>query len=653
MGERRDGKNLTQKILEAHCVQKDTLCKASADFRVDSVLFHDMSGVLAFMGYDAMGLKRAGVPMPTVFTDHNLVSVASSAADDQKFVRSGAKAFGMKYSLAGNGICHSLYYARIGKPGMLLIGADSHTATCGALGMIGIGMGGMDVAIAMSGVPVRLAIPKVMQIRLSGRLSAGVSAKDASLELLRRLTISGAVGYVLEYTGEGVKTLTVPERATLANMGAEMGATSSVFPADEQVRVFLKAQQREQDFAFLAADTDAQYDETVLFDLAAVEPMVALPDRPDRGMPVSMCEKTPYSQIMIGSCTNGGYTDIARAALILKGKKVHPDTTLLVSCGSRQIYHMLLRDGYIEMLSQAGARILECACGPCMGIGQAPASGAQVLRTSNRNFRGRSGTPDARITLCGTETAAASAMTGRLTAVHEVMDPKLLDEIHEPTLYPVDDSMFLDYSTEHGELMYTDRIQPIPVRPPMGSRIRAKVSMKAGDGISTDDLVPAIPEAMGLRGNIPALSQFIFRNMDKAFVKRCETMGQSIIVAGESYAQGSSREHAAICCMQLGVQMVLAKSIHRIHRANLINYGVLPLLFECAEDYERISEGDELQAENVLECLKKNQKITIHNLTKKCTFVAVTDMREDELALVEEGGLLARMKRLSQTGGRK
>ena len=636
---------LTGKILRAHCVQDEAGVLQRPLMKADSVLFHDMSGILAFMGYDAMGMERSGVEKAVVFTDHNLVSVSHSTADDQAFVRSGAKAFGMHYSMAGNGICHSLYLERIGRPGMLLIGADSHTATCGALGMIGIGMGGMDTAVAMSGLPMRMAMPKVMEIRLCGRLSPGVSAKDAALVLLSRLTISGAVGMVLEYTGEGAAELTVPQRATIANMGAEMGATSSIFPADEQVRKYLAAQGREEDFIPLCADAGAQYDAHIELNLSEVVPMAALPGKPDHGRPISELERTAYSQIFIGSCTNGSYTDLVRAALILQGRKVHPDTTLLVSCGSRQVYSMLLRDGYIAMMTEAGARILECGCGPCMGIGHAPESGAQVLRTTNRNFRGRSGTPDAGITLCSTETAAASAIAGRLTAAHEVIDPKVLAGVCEPDIYPVDDSMLIDYGGTRGALAYSDHIRPIPVRPPMEDTIRAAVSLKAGDGISTDDIVPAIPQAMALRANIPALSAYIFRNLDPGFAIRCREMGQSIIIAGSNYAQGSSREHAAIGCMELGVRMVLAISMHRIHRANLINYGVVPLLFEKESDYSAICQGDLLEAENVISSLRQTGRVTIRNLTAGKTFTVRSDLQADEIDLLDAGGLLPMMAR--------
>lgn len=640
------GKSLAHKILDAHRIAPDGSALRAGHYRVDSVLFHDMSGILPFIGCDAMGMRRANVPVPVVFTDHNLVSVDPATANDQAFVRSGARAFGLRYSLPGNGVCHSVYVHRIARPGMLLIGADSHTATCGAVGMIGIGMGGMDVGVAMSGLPFRLKTPKIMEVRLTGALRPGVSAKDAALALLRKLTISGAVGKILEYTGEGVGTLSVTQRATIANMGAEMGATSSIFPADERVRAFMTAQGRAADFTPMAADEDAEYDERVTLDLCAVEPMVALPGRPDRGCAVREAGAIPFSQIFIGSCTNGSYTDIARAAMVLRGRKVSPETTLLVSCGSRQIYAMLLRDGYIGMLVDAGARILECACGPCMGIGHAPASGAKVLRTSNRNFKGRSGTPDAEIYLCGTETAAASAITGRLTDVRDVIDPAELDAVREPAAYPVDDAMMIDYDRQwdgESRLRYTKNIRPIPVRPAMEGTIRAGVSLKAGDGISTDDIVPALPHLMTLRANIPELSKSIFHNLDLEFASRAVAMGDSVIVAGENYAQGSSREHAAIGCMHLGVRAVLVRSIHRIHRANLINYGVLPLLFERTEDYAAVSQGDMLELPDALRDLRREGRVRVRNLTTGGEFFARSDLSQDELDILAAGGLLPLM----------
>lgn len=642
--------NLVQKILSNHCGAGLPEPGARARFSVDSVLFHDMSAILAMMGYDAMELGKAGVDLPIVFNDHNLVMAEPAVAENQQFVRSCARAFGMRLSLPGNGICHSLYCERIARPGMLLIGADSHTATCGALGMIGIGMGGMDVAVAMSGTPVSLTVPGVLKVHLTGALRPGVSAKDAALTLLRELTISGALGKMIEYGGPAVAQLSVPQRMTLANMGAEMGATSSVFPTDEQVRRWMKAHGREDDYMPLCADDGACYDAEVQLDLTAVEPMIALPGRPDRGIPVADAQRIRFSQIFLGSCTNGSYTDLARAAMILKGKKVSPETTLIVTCASREVYRHLLRDGYLQMLTDAGARILECGCGPCMGIGQAPASGAKVLRTSNRNFKGRSGTPDAEIYLCGPETAAATVLSGVLTAVGEVMNPAVLDGIREPEVYQTDDSMMVDYAQDAGKTrpVYGKGIRPIPVREAMEDTLRAGVSLRMGDGISTDDIVPAVSGAMSLRSNIPALSDYIFRLLDPQFAARAREMGSSILVAGRDYAQGSSREYAAICCMALGVRAVLVKSMHRIHRSNLINYGVIPLLFESDEDYASIEQGDVLCFEDLHRQLTAG-RVRITNERTGKSFHVRADLGEDELEILFDGGLIPHIGHISQS----
>lgn len=633
--------NLTYKILMSHILGQFPASGERAAFRIDSVLFHDMSAILPMMGYDAMGLGKANVQVPVVFTDHNMIQSEAAIADNQAFVRSGAKAFGMYYSMAGNGICHSVYAERFARPGMLLIGADSHTATCGAMGMLGIGMGGMDVAVAMSGRPYTLTVPSVIGVRLTGRLHPNVGAKDVALQLLRQLTISGAVGSVLEYFGEGVSTLTVPQRMTLCNLGAEMGATSSVFPADRQVRDFLRSQHREEEYRLLQADANASYKKIVELDLSSVEPMVCLPGRPDRGIRVSEVERVPFSQIFIGSCSNGSYVDIARAAMILRGRRVSRDTTLVVTCGSRQIYRQLLHDGWIEMLTDAGARILESGCGPCMGIGQAPASGSRVLRTSNRNFQGRSGTKDAEIWLSGPEVAAATAVRGVLTSVEELMDPAGLDAICEPENFPVDDALLLDYSADVGKSSpaYTKNIRPIPVKGPLENTMRMGVAIKLGDGISTDDIVPAVSGAIALRSNIPALSQYIFYNIDRHFAERCRAMKRGIIVAGEDYGQGSSREFAAVCCMELGIRAVLAKSFHRIHRSNLINYGIVPLLFESDADYDEIYGDDCLAVENLPEQLRTGW-VTLKNERSGRRFRTMTDLKQDELEILFSGGLI-------------
>ena len=640
-------RTLAEKILAAHLLSGSLMPGVRGAFSIDSVLFHDMSGILAMMAYDAMGQRRAGVTMPLLFTDHNLVGMDTQTANDQRFVKSCAKAFGLTYSKPGSGICHALFSQRFAKPGLLLIGADSHTASCGALGMLGIGMGGMETAAAMTGKPFSLRIPRVINVQVAGNLADGVSAMDAALLLLSRMSVKGAVNAVLEYTGEGVRHLTVSQRRTLCNLGAEMGSTASVFPADKQVFAYLSAQGRERDFVPLKADTGAAYDETVELDLSQVRPMVALPGRPDRGIPVAQAEKIPFSQIFIGSCANGDYGSIARAALIVNGRKIHRDTALLIGCDSRQSYQALLRDGYLDMLLSAGARLLECGCGPCMGIGQAPENGAKVLRTTNRNFSGRSGTKDAEIFLASPETAAASALTGRLTAAEEIMDVSELNVVREPECYPIDDSSFLPYDQEwtgEDQPAFNDNIRPIPRGKPFADRCEMAVSLVAGDGVSTDDIVPAIPEALTLRANIPALSQYLFGNLDPSFAKRAGEMGSSMIVAGEDYAQGSSREHAAAGCLALGVRAVLVKSIHRIHRSNLINYGVLPLLFDDPRDYEKIALDDRMVLSNIMDGARGRGKFLLVNKTKGITIPCHADLNDREADMLLAGGMLSAMR---------
>ncbi|MBR6706731.1 MAG: aconitate hydratase [Clostridia bacterium] len=633
---------LTEKLLRAHLVSGKAEAGGLSSVRVDSVLFHDMSGILALMAYDTMGMRRAGVEAPTVFTDHNLVGAQAQTAGDQAFVKSCAKAFGLRFARAGSGICHTLYAEDIARPGMLLIGADSHTASCGALGMLGIGMGGMEVSAAMTGRPFPLRVPRVITVRLTGRLRAGVSAMDAALTLLSRLTIKGAVNAVLEYCGDGAETLTVPERQTLCNLGAEMGATSSVFPADGQALAWLKGHGREEDFMPMSADAGAAGSEEVCLDLGEVVPMTALPGQPDRGIPVREAEKVPFSQVFIGSCANGDYESLARAARVLKGRSVSPDTELLVACGSRKVYRQLMRDGWLDVILASGGRLLESGCGPCMGIGQAPASGTNVLRTTNRNFPGRAGTKDARIWLAGPLTAAASAVRGCLTDVSNLMDPRELEDIRTPEQTESDPSAYIRFDRDRDEgfrPVYTDKIRPIPRGRPLPDEMLLPVSLKAGDGISTDDIVPAVPEALSLRANIPALARYLFHYRDPGFVRRAGELKESAIAAGRDYAQGSSREHAAAGCLALGIRAVLAVSMHRIHRANLINYGILPLLIDRAEDLETIGEGDILRLRGIHEGIRCGH-ITVLNETHGISIPCHTDLNAHEAQVLLSGGLL-------------
>lgn len=626
------GQTLTEKILSAHRT-------ADGGYLPDHTLVHDMSGLLAFMGFGAMNLPRINVERAFIFNDHNLVGMSPSTAADQRFMRSCAKRYGAVYSEPGHGICHSLYYHDFARPGCLLAGADSHTATAGALGMLGVGMGGMDIAVAMSGVPVFFPEPRVVRVTLEGALRPGVSAKDAALALLAKIGVKGFLGCVAEYGGEGAASLSIHQRATLCNMGAEAGATSSVFPSDETTRRFLAARGREAQYKPLAADANAVYDSEIRLNLTEVEPMVALPGEPDYGVPISQAERESFSQIVIGSCTNGSYIDLARAAALLRGRRVSPDVNVFLQCGSREIMNALQKNGWLSVYLEAGVRVLECGCGPCMGIGQMPEPGATILRSTNRNFPGRSGTGDARMFLCSAETAAASAVSGTLTSPFELSGYEALAAIPDEEQHEKMPG-YVEYAPSNAPILMGDNIRPLPVREKPPESIEAEVVLSLGDGISTDDIVPPQQHVLTLRTNIPALAEHLFAHIDPTFPERAKAMGSSIIVGGANYAQGSSREHAAIGCMVLGVEAVLAVSMHRIHRANLINYGVLPLIFERAEDRALIERGDKLSIAHVREQLAAGERITVRNLTRGCDIIAKAAMTEREKEIWRAGGLV-------------
>ena len=648
--------NLTEKIISEHLVRGRMKVGTEIFLRVDSTLVHDMSGTLAYIGFEAMGIDKIQVPAAVTFQDHNLVAMDHRSLDDHRFVASAARRYGSMLSKAGNGICHSVYYSRIGRPGTVLAGADSHSATAGALGMLGVGLGGLDVSAIMGGEPMELKMPAVIGVEVKGKLKPGVSAKDAALWLLKQLSVKGGVGKVLEYFGEGVENLSVPQRATIANMGAEMGATASVFPADEEVRRFLKAQGREEHFRELAADTGAVYKMRLTLDLSRIVPSVAVPPMPDQVKSVREAGPVKVDQVYIGSCTNGSYYDLARAARVLRGRRVHPDVNLLVSPSNRQVYQMLLEDGSIGQLVRAGARIMECGCGPCIGLGQAPPTGGVSVRTSNRNYRGRCGTADASVYLTGPETAAATAVLGYLAEPGDVMeDLTELEQVVEPEAYPVDDSLLFCYGqeSEHTELIKGPNIREMPVKGPLDADIRARVVLKAGDNITTDDIIPPGPEVLTLRPNIPALSRYLFQKIDPGFAARAEEYGRSVIVAGENYGQGSSREHAAIGPMYLGVKAVLARSISRIHRSNLINYGIVPVLFADPADYEAISAGDELMMEDAPgQLLGGNGTVCLRNLTTGRDIPGTVSFTDKELELLLAGGLLPYIHNRHNGGGK-
>lgn len=632
------GLNLTQKIIQAHLVSGEMITGTEIGIKIDQTLTQDATGTMAYLQFEAMGIPKVKTDLSVSYVDHNTLQSDFRNADDHVFLQTVAAKHGIYFSRPGNGICHQVHLERFGKPGATLLGSDSHTPTGGGIGALAIGAGGLDVAVAMAGQPFYLTMPKVVRVELKNSLKPWVSAKDVILHLLSLLSVKGGLNRIMEYSGEGVKTLTVPERATITNMGAELGATTSIFPSDEQTRLFLHAQGREKDYLPLTADDDAIYDETIVIDLAKLEPLAACPHSPDNIKRVQDLD-IKVNQVAIGSCTNSSFTDMKRVAEILKGKTVHPDVSLVISCGSKQVLAMLARDGALTDLIAAGARILESACGPCIGMGQAPKSGAVSVRTFNRNFEGRSGTKDAKVYLVGPETAAATALTGKLT------DPRTLGDfipVGLPEKYLVDDNMVIPPANEPEkvEVQRGPNIKPVPLGEPLPENITLPVSIKVGDNITTDHIMPAGAKVLPLRSNIPAISEFVFAALDADFAKRAKELGQSIIVGGQNYGQGSSREHAALAPMYLGVKLVIAQSFARIHKANLINFGILPLELANVTDYDLIAAGDVLQISDLKNALTSGEVLAI-NTSKGATIKLVASLTPRQIAIIKAGGLLA------------
>lgn len=634
--------NLTRKIIAAHLVTGTMTVGEEIAVKVDQTLTHDVTGTQAYLAFETMNVPRVKTELSVSYVDHNLLYADNKNADDHVYLQSIAKKYGLYLSRAGNGICHTVHFERFGQPGKILLGSDSHTPTGSAIGALAIGAGGLDVALAMAGEPMYLKMPKVVNVRLHGRLCPGVSAKDIILEMLRRETVKGGVGKIYEYTGDGLDCLSIYDRSTITNMGAEMGATTSVFPSDEVVHEFFIHQQREEQWRPLLPDEGADYDEVIDIDLASLEPLVAQPDMPDNVCKVSDLNGTvKLDQVFIGSCTNASYSDLAKAAAILKGHTVHPDVSLVVAAGSRQIFAMALRDGIISTLVDAGARILECGCGPCVGIGQAPRTNGVSLRTSNRNFKGRSGTLAASIYLGSPEVAAISAIKGYITDPIREGVTDVLNTVTEPATYIVEDNMIIppQTSAEPVEIIRGPNIKPMPINEPLPKTIEAHVSAYRGDNITTDDIIPANAQFSALRSNIPAISQITFSRIDPDFVKRAESYGKSFIVGGENYGQGSSREHAAIAPMYLGVKAIITKSLARIHKNNLINHGVVPLNFVDATDYDRIAQDDVLRIENFPSQLE-SRIVTVTNVTKGFSFDTKADLTDREVNILIHGGQL-------------
>ncbi len=645
------GKNLTRKILESHLAKPSAMNPGDEIYvKVDQTLTHDINAVMTYLAFEAIGLDRTQVETSVSYLDHNLLYLDNKTPDDHIYLQSVAKRYGVHVSRPGNGICHAVHVARFGVPGKLSMGGDSHTPHGGSIGMLCIGVGGMDVATAMTGVPMRLKMPQIIKVNLTGKLQPGCNAKEVILEMLRRVGIKGGLGKVFEYVGPGAATLTVNERATISNMGAEMGATTSIFPADEQVRKFLKAQKREEDFVELTADEGCSYDGEMELNLSELVPLCACPHQPDNVMPLKDAEKKKVQQVFIGSCTNASYSDIAKVALVLQGRHVNEDVSCTCAVSSKQVYKQLLRDGYMEMLIDAGVRVLETACGPCCAIGQSPATKGVAVRTSNRNFKGRAGNPTAEIYLVSPESAAATAILGTFATAEDILgaDVAKLAEIHEPDVYPVDDSMIIkplpEEEAKKVEVVKGPNIKFLPIPEQPTEHLCVPVSLKTVDNITTDDITPASAEFSSMRSNIPLMSQYCYHRYDPEFAARAKEMGQSIIIGGENYGQGSSREHAAINPMYLGVRAVIAKSIARIHKGNLINHGIIPMIFENPADYDKIEQGDELEINGLLEQMQ-TKEVEIRDNTKGVTFKARLELSDSELEVISCGGQLRYLKK--------
>ncbi|CDC12332.1 MAG: aconitate hydratase [Clostridium sp.] len=643
------GMTIGQKLIKSHLVSGEMIPGTEIGLRIDQTLTQDATGTMAYLEFEAMGVERVRTELSVAYIDHNTLQTGFENADDHRFIQSVAKKRGLLFSKPGNGICHQIHLERFGKPGKTLIGSDSHTPTGGGIGMLAIGAGGLDVAVAMGGGTYYTTMPKMTLIRLSGKLSPWVGAKDIILEVLRIMSVKGGVGKIIEYGGEGVKTLSVPERATITNMGAELGATTSVFPSDEITKSFLKAQGREEDWSELKPDPDAKYDEIIDIDLSALEPMAAMPHMPDNVKKVSEIGNIEISQVCIGSCTNSSLLDLLKVAAILKGKKVAPNVSLTISPGSMQVLNMLSLDGALSDILGAGARLLECACGPCIGMGQSPQSKGVSLRTFNRNFEGRSGTADAGIYLVSPEVAAASALTGCLT------DPRTLGEMPEiklPERFIINDNMIeKPASVEEAdsvEIKYGPNIKPFPTSVELPESIEAPAILKVGDNITTDHIMPAGAKILPYRSNIPYLSNFCFRQCDEKFSERCKAAGKGFIIGGANYGQGSSREHAALVPLYLGIKAVIAKSFARIHCANLINAGIMPFTFADGSDYDRIDTDDTLALEGIREKIADGKPVTLKNLTKGEEYALNYDYSDRQTAMILAGGLLNYTKNLSK-----
>ena len=635
------GYTVAEKILKAHLVEGEFKKGNEIGIKIDQTLTQDATGTMAYIEFEAIGIPRVRTEKSVAYIDHNTLQSGFENADDHRFIGSVAKKRGISFSRPGNGICHQVHLERFGIPGKTLIGSDSHTPTGGGLGMIAIGAGGLDVAVAMGGGTYYITYPKIVKVELKGKLSPWVSAKDVILEVLRRMSVKGGVGKIMEYCGEGVKTLSVPERATITNMGAELGATTSIFPSDERTYEFLKAQKREQVWQEIKADEDAVYDEEIVIDLSTLEPLVACPHSPDNVKTIKELEGMKIDQVCIGSCTNSSLLDMMKVAYILKGKTVHPDVSLSIAPGSKQVLNMLSLDGALSDIIDAGARILESACGPCIGMGQSPNSKGVSLRTFNRNFPGRSGTKDAGVYLLSPEAAAISAIRGVLT------DPRELGEMPDfrlPETFVINDNMITlpadEKDADKVEILKGPNIKSYPKTSPLADSLSVQCSLKVGDNITTDHIMPAGSKILPLRSNIPEISKYCFSAVDETFPQRALSLGSSVIVGGSNYGQGSSREHAALAPLYLGIKAVIVKSFARIHKANLVNAGILPLTFENEADYDKISQSDTLEFSDLRNAVAKDSVIYASLSSTGEKIPLNLELSERERKIILDGGLL-------------
>ncbi|HXF48457.1 MAG TPA: aconitate hydratase [Verrucomicrobiae bacterium] len=633
-------RNLVQKIIEAHLVEGEMKPGREVAIKIDQTLTQDATGTMAYLQFEAMGIPKVKTRLSVSYVDHNMLQTGFENADDHRYLQSVAARYGIYFSKPGNGICHQVHLERFGAPGATLLGSDSHTPTSGGIGSLAIGAGGLDVAVAMAGGPFYMTMPKIVRVLLLGKLRPWVTAKDIILEMLRRLTVKGGVGKIFEYVGPGVKSLTVPERGTITNMGAELGATTSIFPSDENTLAYLKAQKRPKGYKPLGPDKDAEYDDEIVIDLNKLEPLIARPHSPDNVVPVKEVEGTKVDQVCIGSCTNSSFHDLSVAAKILKGKRIYPGLDMTVTPGSKQVFYNVDKSGALSDLIAAGARILESACGPCIGMGQAPPSGGVSVRSFNRNFEGRSGTKDAQVYLSSPETAVACALKGVIT------DPRKLGKgfrTPTPKSFVVDDRMILApvRKPEGVEILRGPNIKPLPTRGAMEETITGEVLIKLGDNITTDHIMPAGAKILPLRSNIPAISKFVFFRVDEKFVERAQQKGGGVIIGGDNYGQGSSREHAALAPMYLGIKLVLAKSFARIHWTNLINFGIVPLTFADPKDYDWQEQGDKLEVAGLTNFLSSSaETIEVRNATKHRNFQAKHGFTERQKQILLAGGLL-------------